>query len=393
MLAEMNAGKRQTYLRIAKKFHTPVYVYDASVMRHRCHELLTAFPGAKMHYACKANEHPSIVALIKKEGCGIDTVSPGEIALAKACGFRKNEMSFTCSNITERELRIAAKACAEVHLDSLNQLEWWGRGQLGKEVSLRLNQGIGAGHHAHVITGGPDSKFGISLRDVPRARMIAERYGLRITGLAQHIGSNVLSVPIFARAMQKLLDTAKEFADIARLDFGGGFGIPYGPEEKPLDLARLGKEYVMRTEAFVRAHGKPVRFSFEPGRFPVAEAGTLLVSVTDLKTTSAHLFAGVDSGFNHLIRPAMYGAYHPILNLTRTGGKKEKITIAGNVCESGDLFAVDRRMPVPRIGDVLAIQNAGAYGMSMASVYNRRPLPREVLVDGKRVSLLPAPRI
>ena len=381
----MNGASRTHYLRVARAFGTPAYAYDAATIRARCRALKRNFPDATMHYACKANENLSIIRRIKREGFGLETVSAGEIALARKAGIPKEKISFTCASIGNKELAQAARRCGHVHLDSLHQIELWGRAKLGKDISLRLNQGIGAGHHAHVITGGPDSKFGISLADIPAARKLAKKYGLRLTGLAQHIGSNVLSVDILAQAMQKLLDTALDFRDIEHLDFGGGFGIPYRPTEKELDLARLGREFTSRTRAFARTHGKLVRFAFEPGRFLVAEAGTLLVSVTDIKRTSKHLFVGVNSGFNHLIRPAMYGSYHPIENLTRARGPRRDITVAGNVCESGDLFAIHRNMVMPELGDVLAIQNAGAYGMSMASAYNQRPLPKEILVDRARV--------
>ena len=381
----MTSSSKKKYRAIAKKYGTPLYVYDAQVIRERCRSLKRHFPGAVMHYACKANANPAVVRIIKEEGFGIETVSAGELSFARKLGFQKSLVSFTCSNITNDELRKAAESAGHVHLDSLHQIELWRRAKLGKDISLRLNHGIGAGHHAHVITGGPDSKFGISLDDLPAARKLAKRYGLRITGLAQHIGSNVLLVGIFARAMQKLLDTALGFPEIRHLDFGGGFGIPYQPTEKELDLAALGREFASRTRAFAHAHGKPVTFAFEPGRFPVAEAGTLLVEVTDIKRTSKHLFIGVNSGFNHLIRPAMYGSYHSIENLSRSGGLQKDITIAGNVCESGDLFAIHRKMSVPHIGDILAIRNAGAYGMSMASHYNQRPLPREIIIGHSRV--------
>jgi diaminopimelate decarboxylase len=279
-------------------------------------------------------------------------------------------------------------------LDSLTQLETWGREKLGRDVSLRLNQGIGAGHHAHVITGGPHSKFGIGLEDLPEAERIASAYGLRITGIQQHIGSNVLNAGMFLRAVRLLLKTAHRFPDLSHIDFGGGLGIPYRPEERQLDLKRVGKEFRLMVRKFVKDAGKDVSLAMEPGRFIVAESGTLLVTVVDRKETSARVFVGVNSGFNQLLRHAMYGSYHPIENLSQARGKKVPVTIAGNVCESGDLFAVDRSMVLPEIGDVLAIRNAGAYGFSMASTYNMRALPKELLVgrDGriKDISFVPS---
>lgn len=360
-----------------------MYVYEQRVVKTRCENLRNAFPGFQIYYAVKANSNPAIVEIVKKEGLGIETVSPGEIRLGKSVGFPKANISFTCSNQTQNDLAYASRNAGRVHIDSLVQLETWGKMKLGKDVSLRINEGVGAGHHRHVVTGGPDSKFGISEKDVPEARKIAKKYDLRITGLEQHIGSNVLNdnTDIFMRSVRKLINTAREFPLVTHLDFGGGFGVPYKPGDRALNLRKLGKEVVHITKKFEKERGVPMTFALEPGRYVVAEAGVLLVSVVDIKSTSKHSFVGVNSGFNHLIRPAMYGSYHAIQNLNRKGNLKS-VTIGGNVCESGDIFATQRRISAPCLGDVLAIRNAGAYGMTMASLYNLRALPREVLQTG-----------
>lgn len=368
-------------VKAAKKYGTPVYVYDETVIVQQCRKLTRHFPNVAFRYAMKANSNPAILRIVRAAGIGVEAVSLGELAAAQAAGFKTKDTSFTCSNLKEQEVAEAARLGVEVHLDSLTQLETWGKRKLGKEVSLRLNQGIGAGHHAHVITGGPDSKFGIVLSDIPEAKRIAQKYGLRITGIQQHIGSNVLDAKMFLKAAKKLLATAGEFPDIARIDFGGGLGIPYAPGEKQLNLKELGKEMRVLMERFSKQQGRSIAFAMEPGRFLVAESGSLLVSVVDMKRTDNHLFAGVDSGFNQLIRPAMYGSYHPIQNLTRLRGARTRVSIAGNVCESGDIFASDRLMVRPEIGDTLAIRNAGAYGFSMASTYNLHTLPKEVLLQ------------
>jgi diaminopimelate decarboxylase len=270
-----------------------------------------------------------------------------------------------------------------VHLDSLQQLALWGRSKLGKEVSLRLNQGIGAGHHAHVITGGPDSKFGITLADLPKAQALAREYGLIITALQQHIGSNVLDHRMLVRAAKTLLGTAASMPSVTHIDFGGGLGVPYRGE-RPLDTRALGRELRALTDAFERKAGRKMRYALEPGRFLVAESGTLLVEVADIKETERHTFIGVNSGFNHLVRPAMYDAYHAIENVSRNG-RASLATVSGNICESGDIFGRHRSLPRPRIGDILAIRTTGAYGFSMASEYNLRRLPKEVLRSGTAV--------
>ncbi len=382
-MAKLIPAEKKRLLAIARSFGTPVYAYDAVQIERACKRLRRHVPDAAIHYAIKANANPAILKIIKAAGCGVEAVSIGELMLAQSLGFASERISFTCSNLTEKELVRAARAGVRVHLDSLHQLTVWGTRKLGKEVSLRLNQGIGAGHHAHVITGGPDSKFGISLRDIPQAKRIARKYGLTITGLQQHIGSNVLDIKVFERAMTTLLATADGFPDLMHIDFGGGFGIPYEPGQKPLPLETLGKRATALMKEYYKRRGYRVAFSFEPGRYIVAEAGTLLVEVTDIKSTEKHLFVGVNSGFNQLIRPAMYDAYHPIENLSRARGPRKLLTIAGNVCESGDILARARRMVTPQIGDILAIGIAGAYGFSMASVYNLRALPKQILYAGK----------
>lgn len=380
MASRIVGTDREALLSVAKKFGTPVYVYNQERIEEQCQKLIRHFPGVSFHYAVKANSNPTILSIIRKQGIGSEAVSLGELKVVKASGFSASRTSFTCSNLTEQQLRLAAASGARVHLDSLRQLETWGRLKLGRDVSLRLNQGVGAGHHAHVITGGPHSKFGVSLADVPAALTLAERYKLRITGIQQHIGSNALDASVLLLAMRTLLKTATSFKNIEHIDFGGGLGIPYAPEEKQLDLKTLGKEFRTYTDAFKKKQGREIAFSMEPGRFIVAEAGALLVSVVDAKETTERRFVGVSSGFNQLVRPTMYGSYHSIDNLSRTRGKSAKITIAGNVCESGDVFAVNREMVVPEIGDTLAIRNAGAYGFTMASTYNMHALPKEVLV-------------
>lgn len=384
-MSKLIPAQKKRLLTIARTYGTPVYAYDAQHIERQCKKLMRHFPDAQIHYAIKANANPAILKIIKAAGCGVEAVSVGELKLAQSLGFPAERISFTCSNITEKELVAAARAGVRVHLDSLHQLTVWGAKKLGKEVSLRLNQGIGAGHHAHVITGGPDSKFGISLKDVPQALRIAKKYGLTITGLQQHIGSNILNVPVFERAMTTLLKTADTFPDLLHIDFGGGFGIPYEPGEKPLPLEALGKRATKLMKEYYKKRGYRVAFAFEPGRYVVAEAGTLLVEVTDIKSTDKHLFVGVNSGFNQLIRPAMYDSFHPIENLSRARGPRKLLTIAGNVCESGDILARKRRMVTPQIGDVLAIGITGAYGFSMASVYNLRALPKQILYAGKTV--------
>lgn len=363
-----------------KKYGTPLYIYDSAMIVQKCRELKRYLPGVDLYYACKANTNVEVMKLIVREGYGIETVSPGEITAARAAAVPVSKITFTCGSIDEAELVAVVKQGIRVHLDSLRQVEIVGKHFSGSKISVRLNQGIGAGHHSHVITGGPDSKFGIDVRQIAELVRLAKKYRLRITGLHQHIGSNILDVAMFMKAMNTLFETAMTFPELEHLDFGGGLGVPYRPGEKNLDIVALGKKIAASAEAFSKKYGRRVAMSFEPGRYLVAEAGMLAVKVNDIKRNPTKTFVGVNSGFNHLIRPAMYGSYHEIVNITHPRGAREKVTIAGNICESGDVFAKDRMIASPRINDILIIKNAGAYGYTMSSDYNLRPRPREVII-------------
>ncbi|MEX2209989.1 MAG: diaminopimelate decarboxylase [Patescibacteria group bacterium] len=375
----------------AKRFGTPLYVYDERVIADRYRELVRSirYPKLEVHYAMKANANPRVLRLLRRLGSDVETVSPGEIRLAKQAGFTPKQIAFTCASASAADLDAAVRGGATVNADSLHQLEYLAK-RLPKRrpLGVRINQGIAGGHHKHVMTGGPDSKFGIDPGQVRDARRIAAKYGRKINGIHQHIGSNVLDPPLFAKAMRALLGTARQFDELDYVDFGGGFGVPYRPDEPRLDIPELGRLIDKTMAAFMAAAGYEPRLAFEPGRYLVAEAGTLLVTVTDYKVTPHKVFVGVDSGFNQLLRPAMYGSYHHIENVSNPRGRRCTVTIAGNVCESGDVFARDRPLAASRLGDLLAIRTAGAYGETMASTYNARPLPKAAVITtaGKLVA-------
>ncbi|MEX1055084.1 MAG: diaminopimelate decarboxylase, partial [Rhodothermales bacterium] len=282
----------------------------------------------------------------------------------------------------------AAAAGVILNIGELSRLEKFGRFAPGSPVCIRLNPQVGAGHHEHVITAGERSKFGVPVEDIERIHEIARRHDLRIVGLHQHIGSGIMSTDTLWKAMSVLLDVAESFPNVRFLNFGGGLGIPYRADELPLDLENFGRRILEPLREFAREHpSEDLSFWFEPGRFLVAEAGVLLVRVNTLKENRGRVFAGTDSGMGHLVRPAIYGAYHAIYNLSNPGGSYRTYDVTGNICESGDLFAREREIAEIREGDVLAILDVGAYGMAMASEYNLRPLPAEVLLgsDGEAV--------
>nr|MBC7243932.1 diaminopimelate decarboxylase [Chloroflexota bacterium] len=368
---------------LAQEYGTPLYVYEEDTIRTRYAELVESIPYRKLriHYACKANVNVEILKLLREMGANVETVSKGEILLARKAGFAPEQILYTCSNATVEELHFAVASGVTINLDSFAQIRRYGELRPGSSISIRINQGIGAGHHAHVITGGPESKFGIDFTQLEEAKALAKRYNLTIVGIHQHIGSNVLDEALLIEGMKALLATAARLAHLEFVDFGGGLGIPYRPDERRLNIREFGRMASALFADFCRAYGKELTMVLEPGRYLVAEAGTLLATVTDVKRTPHRTFVGIDTGFNHLIRPAMYGSYHPILNASCVRGREEIVTVAGNLCEAGDLFAKDRKLPECKEGDILAILNAGAYGFSMSSNYNARPRPAEVLVS------------
>lgn len=381
---------------VAGKYGTPVYVYDEDVIRNKYRELAESFsyPKVKIYYAAKANTNIRLLEILREEGAGIDAVSPGEILAAFKAGFRAEQIMFTSTSVTDDEMKFAISRKVLVNVDSISQLERYGKMNPGSRVCIRINPAVGAGHHDHVITGGPDSKFGIWVGDLDKAVAVANKYQLRVAGLHQHIGSGILDVGKFINAIGVILAAAKNFPSLDFVDFGGGIGVPYSPEQQPIGILKLGEQISAILSSFVKNYGNEITFIFEPGRYLVAEAGALLCTVSAIKATPKHKFIGVNTGFNHLIRPMAYGSYHPIINISNAEADEkssEKVIVAGNLCESGDVFTIgDRSMPALKEGDVLAIMVAGAYGYSMASNYNTRPKPAEILVSGKKMSVIRA---
>lgn len=363
-------------------YGSPLYVYDAAELRSCCRALVQALPrDVDILYAMKANANQALLRVIESEGLGIDAVSSGEVIAALRAGFASSRISYNGNNVDDREMRDVREAGVHVTVDSLSQLDRYGRLFPGTTVGVRINPDVGDGHHDHVITGGPESKFGIDVAAAPSALEIAHRHELTIDGLQQHIGSGILDPERMLFAVDVLLRAAAAFPDLEFLDFGGGLGVAYHPNDPVLDLAAFGRAVGELLERFQAGRDRPLTYRFEPGRSVVATCGTLLVRVTAVKRTGQHVFVGVDSGFNHLLRPTLYGSYHHIENLTRPDAPLETVRVAGNICESGDLLARDRELPRCEEGDLLAVRHAGAYGYAMASNYNLRPRPAEVLVD------------
>lgn len=374
--------KVNTLLEIAKEFGTPTYVYDERVIRQQCALLKKHLTGirTRLLYAMKANSHPAVLEIIRSEGFGIDAVSPGELYLARKVGFTPQEILYTANNITDNEMHLAQAEGVLLNLGELSRLERFGQAYPGAQVCIRLNPQIGSGHHDHVVTAGKATKFGIPVNDISKILDVTNRHNIRITGIHQHIGSGISSMHVLGEAIRVLLDHATEFPDLRFINIGGGFNIPYRPDESPIDFENFQSSIVSLLQKTDENANQKLEYWFEPGRFLVAESGILLIRSNTLKEANGLTFAGTDSGMNQLIRPALYQAYHEISNLSNPIAPLSDYEIVGNICESGDIFAKARPVQKIREGDILAIHDAGAYGMAMASVYNLRPNPAEVMI-------------
>jgi diaminopimelate decarboxylase len=382
--------------KLVKEFSSPLYVYEEATIRERAREIQNAmvYEPKQVKYSCKANTNIEIMKIFKEEGLGIDAVSRGEVFAALEAGFDPSQILFTANNVSWDEVEYAISKGILINIDSLSQMEQFGKRYPDGGISIRINPNIGAGHHNHVITGGPESKFGVNYNRVADIKRIAKEHGLVIRGVHQHIGSGILDPEKFIMAMRVLFDVARMFDGLDFIDFGGGIGVPYRDNEKRIDIELLGSKITEEFERFCKEYGKAVTLVVEPGRYLVAESGFLLATVIAVKNESNHRFVGINTGFNHLVRPAMYGSYHEIVHTGNAQGERALQVIAGNLCESGDTFTrneegiVDRDLPIFNEGDVVCICTAGAYGYSMASHYNSRPRPAEVLVEGGRARLI-----
>ena len=368
---------------LAETHGTPLVIVDAAIIRERCRALRAAFPAAKFFYAPKANYNPWLVEIIVGEGFGIDAVSPLEIELAFKVGVAPNDITYVENSMSRGDLAFAVGAKVPIVLGSLGALERYSRANPGVAVGIRVNGEVGASEHHYTYTSGPRSKFGIHPSQFEEAKEIAAGQGVRIDRLHQHIGSNWLDTAPFLAAAKSLCELAEAFPDLDTLDFGGGFGVPYHAGQEPLDLTALASEMAALLGNYRRASGEPYDIAFEPGRYVVAESSAIITRVNDRKTSgSGRVFVGTDTGFNHLIRPALYGSQHRIRNLSSPDGEEETVDICGNLCEEADYLARDRALPHAEEGDFLAVMDVGAYGLAMGSDYNLRPLPPEILIDG-----------
>lgn len=380
---------------LAQTFGTPLYVYDETLLRQRCALLQASFGDLPVSwmYAVKANDNPHILHRIAQLGFGFDTVSLEEVLLTLRVGVAPEKIFYTENNMTDAEMLAAVDAGVMLNIGSFSRLEAFARLPQTRECSIRVNPQIGDGHHAKVDTGNRDSKFGIRLDLIPEAVAMAASHGVGITGIHIHIGSGIRRPENLTNAMQVLLEIARQLPDLQRINFGGGFPVPYREQEEAFSITQFADQAGALLRRELDHYAGKLSFLFEPGRWIVAPTGVLLTQVNTVKDQGRITFLGTDTGFNHLLRPAMYEAYHAVVNVTRAEASSDVVyTIAGNICESGDILAEDRRLPQTQPGDLLALCDAGAYGMTMASHYNRRSLPAEVLLCADGSELLIRPR-
>jgi diaminopimelate decarboxylase len=371
---------------IANEFGTPLYVYHAEKIKEQYSRLQAAFSNSdtKFFYAAKALTNINILKYIKSIGCNVDCSSINEVMLAVKAGFEPQNILYTSNNIAFSEIEIAKQLGVNINIDSLSNLEKFGK-KFGHSypVGIRLRPNIMAGGNLKISTGHEDSKFGVPLEQVDKVLQVVKETNLFIRGLHIHTGSEIKDVEVFARGIEVLFEVAQRFSELEFLDLGGGFKVPYEPGEEGTDIERLGKKVEDEFKWFEKKYNRHLQVWFEPGKFLVSEAGYFITKVNVIKESNSTIFAGVDSGMNHLIRPMFYGSYHGIENISNPSGPSKKYNVVGNICET-DTFAECRPLPEVREGDLLVFRNAGAYCFEMASHYNSRFKPAEVLVkDGK----------
>ncbi|MFV5691720.1 diaminopimelate decarboxylase [Flavobacterium sp. LT1R49] len=368
-------------LQLAEQFGSPIYVYDAEKIQSQYNRLTKAFSKVdklRINYAMKALSNVAILQLLREMGSGLDTVSIQEVLLGLHAGYDPEKIFYTPNGVSLEEIEEVSAMGVQINIDNLSILEQFGTKYPNVPVCIRINPHVMAGGNANISVGHIDSKFGISVHQLPHLVRIVENTKMNIVGIHMHTGSDILDIEVFLYAAEILFDAAKNFKNLEFLDFGSGFKVPYKKDDIETDIEELGKKLSKRFNAFCAEYGKELTLIFEPGKFLVSEAGFFLAKVNVVKQTTSTVFAGIDSGFNHLIRPMFYGSQHHIENISHPKGKERFYSVVGYICET-DTFANNRRITEIKEGDILCFRNAGAYCFSMASNYNSRYKPAEVL--------------
>ncbi len=369
-------------LGLCEKYDTPLYVYDAGKIISQYEKMTNAFdyPKTKIYYACKALTNINIIKLFKRLGAGLDTVSIQEVWTALDVGFEPRDIIFTPNCVSFEEYQFAIEKGVKLNIDNLSMLERFGY-EYGDSypICIRINPHIMAGGNKNISVGHIDSKFGISIHQTPLMKRIIDNYNINVEGVHMHTGSEILDAQVFLQGAEILLDIAKDFDSLEYIDFGSGFKIPYKPNDNETNIERVGKEISERFARFTEDYGKELDLMFEPGKYLVSEAGYFFVKANVVKQTTSTIFAGVDSGFNHLIRPMFYDAYHQITNVSKPNAQPRVYTVVGYICET-DSFGYNRKIAEIAENDILGFYNAGAYCFEMSSNFNSRFKPAEVII-------------
>ncbi len=367
---------------LCDKYDTPLYVYDTGMMEEKFNLLKTSFGGAntKIKFACKALNNINVLRFFKNLGAGLDTVSIQEVWTGIKAGFDPKDIIYTPNCVSLEEIELAVKEGVQINIDNISILEQFGH-KYGSSVPvcIRINPHVMAGGNINISTGHIDSKFGISIYQMRHLERVIKSEKIRVNGLHMHTGSDILDVDVFLRAAEILFEATEHFKELEFIDFGSGFKVPYKPDDYYTDVKELGEKLTSSFKNFCKTYGRDLELWFEPGKFLVSQSGTFLAKVNVIKQTTATVFVGVDSGLNHLIRPMFYNSYHHMLNVSNPEGTQRIYTVVGYICET-DTFGWDRKMSEVREGDVIAFQNAGAYGFTMSSNYNSRFRPAEVII-------------
>ena len=368
-------------LSIADEFGGSLYVYDAEKIEFQYRRLSNAFNGVKnlrLNYAAKALSNISILSYIQKLGAGLDTVSIQEVRLGLQAGFSPSSIIYTPNGVSLAEIEEVAEYGVQINIDNLSILEQFGSKYPNTPVCIRINPHVMAGGNSNISVGHIDSKFGISIHQIPHLLRITENTKMNINGIHMHTGSDILDIDVFLHASEILFETAKNFKNLSFIDFGSGFKVPYKTGDIETNIEELGERLTRRFNQFCADYGKELTLAFEPGKFLVSEAGYFISRVNVIKQTTSTVFAQIDSGFNHLIRPMFYGSHHEIENISNPKGRERFYSVVGYICET-DTFGSNRKISEVNEGDFLVFKNAGAYCQTMASNYNSRFRPAEIL--------------
>ena len=382
--------KNSKLIQAASEFGSPLYVYDANKIKCQYNRLVKSFKSVKnlqLNYAVKALSNISILKYLIDLGSGIDAVSIQEVHLALKAGINPEKIIYTPNGVSMDEIKFASELGVKINIDNLSVLEDFGNSHPEIPICIRINPHIMAGGNSNISVGHIDSKFGISIHQIPHLKRIVENTKIRINGVHMHTGSDILDIDVFLRAAEILFETANHFKDLDFIDFGSGFKVPYYPGDSETNIEELGKKLSKRFNLFCKSYGKNLTLIFEPGKFLVSEAGKFICKVNSIKQTTSTVFAQVDSGFNHFLRPMMYGANHHIENISNPDDTERYYSIVGYICET-DTFASNRKISTISIGDLLCFNNAGAYCHTMSSNYNSRYRPAEVLYINNQLKLI-----